>query len=446
MIRATKNPLRSRNFFSRACAVEAEYRGKFQSCKEYFPRSIVIPSEVEEPLFLTEMFELLAQDSQSKGRRGRLTTGHGVIDTPAFIPVGTQGSVKAISPRELRELDAQIILGNTYHLFVRPGIDVIRHFGGLHRFMNWNGPILTDSGGYQIFSLAKLRKITEEGVDFQNHVDGTPAFLTPEIAMEIQTTLGSDIAMVLDECAPYPCEYEYAARSAEMTTRWAKRCKEAVEAAVSAASQNNADGTAATTTKQQLIFGIVQGATFDDLRKSSAQAVVDLDFDGYAIGGVSVGEPEGEMKRAVESAEPFLPRNKSRYAMGLGTPPQMLEMIARGIDMFDCVLPTRLARNGTAFTATGTINLKNAEFALDKKPIEEDCACPTCREFVRGYIRHLVKAEEILGLRLITLHNLNFYLDLMKQARDTIENKTFDGFRKSFVSNYKTRVVDLEAG
>ena len=441
MIRATKNPLRSRNFFSRACAVEAEYRGKFQSCKEYFPRSIVIPSEVEEPLFLTEMFELLAQDSQSEGRRGRLTTGHGVIDTPAFIPVGTQGSVKAISPRELRELDAQIILGNTYHLFVRPGIDVIRHFGGLHRFMNWNGPILTDSGGYQIFSLAKLRKITEEGVDFQNHVDGTPAFLTPEIAMEIQTTLGSDIAMVLDECAPYPCEYEYAARSAEMTTRWAKRCKEAVEAAVSAASQNNADGTAATTTKQQLIFGIVQGATFDDLRKSSAQAVVDLDFDGYAIGGVSVGEPEGEMKRAVESAEPFLPKNKSRYAMGLGTPPQMLEMIARGIDMFDCVLPTRLARNGTAFTATGTINLKNAEFALDKKPIEEDCACPTCREFVRGYIRHLIKAEEILGLRLITLHNLNFYLDLMKQARDTIENKTFDGFRKSFVSNYKTRDV-----
>ncbi len=402
------------------------------------------------------MFELLAQDSQSKARRGRLTTEHGVIDTPAFIPVGTQGSVKAISPRELRELDAQIILGNTYHLFVRPGIDVIRHFGGLHRFMNWNGPILTDSGGYQIFSLAKLRKITEDGVDFQNHVDGTPAFITPEIAMEIQATLGSDIAMVLDECAPYPCEYEYAARSTEMTTRWARRCKrwreENIEHRTSniqhrtTASEQSAIPNPQSDIERQLLFGIVQGATFDDLRKSSAQAVVDLDFDGYAIGGVSVGEPEEEMMRAVESAEPFLPKNKLRYAMGLGTPPQLLEMIARGIDMFDCVLPTRLARNGTAFTADGTINLKNAEFALDKKPIEENCACPSCREFVRGYIRHLIKAEEILGLRLITLHNLHFYLDLMKQVRDTIENKTFDGFRKSFVSNYRTRVVDLGSG
>jgi len=402
------------------------------------------------------MFELLAQESQSKARRGRLTTKHGVIDTPAFIPVGTQGSVKAISPRELRELDAQIILGNTYHLFVRPGIDVIRHFGGLHRFMNWNRPILTDSGGYQIFSLAKLRKITEDGVDFQNHVDGTPAFITPEVAMEIQATLGSDIAMVLDECAPYPCEYEYAARSAEMTTRWARRCKRWREENIEHRTSNirhrttepeqSAIPNPQSGIERQLLFGIVQGATFDDLRKSSAQAVVDLDFDGYAIGGVSVGEPEEEMMRAVESAEPFLPKNKLRYAMGLGTPPQMLEMIARGIDMFDCVLPTRLARNGTAFTADGTINLKNAEFALDKKPIEENCACPSCREFVRGYIRHLIKAEEILGLRLITLHNLHFYLDLMKQARDTIENKTFDGFRKSFVSNYRTRVVDLGSG
>ena len=402
------------------------------------------------------MFELLAQESQSKARRGRLTTEHGVIDTPAFIPVGTQGSVKAISPRELRELDAQIILGNTYHLFVRPGIDVIRHFGGLHRFMNWNGPILTDSGGYQIFSLAKLRKITEDGVDFQNHVDGTPAFITPEIAMEIQATLGSDIAMVLDECAPYPCEYEYAARSAEMTTRWARRCKRWREENIEHRTSNirhrttepeqSAIPNPQSGIERQLLFGIVQGATFDDLRKSSAQAVVDLDFDGYAIGGVSVGEPEEEMMRAVESAEPFLPKNKLRYAMGLGTPPQLLEMIARGIDMFDCVLPTRLARNGTAFTADGTINLKNAEFALDKKPIEENCACPSCREFVRGYIRHLIKAEEILGLRLITLHNLHFYLDLMKQVRDTIENKTFDGFRKSFVSNYRTRVVDLGSG
>lgn len=383
------------------------------------------------------MFELLAQDRQSKARRGRLTTAHGAIDTPAFMPVGTQGSVKAMSPRELHELNAQIILGNTYHLFVRPGLDVIKHFGGLHRFMNWDGPILTDSGGYQIFSLAKLRKITEEGVHFQNHVDGTPAFISPEIAMEIQATLGSDIAMVLDECPPWPCERDYAARSLEMTTRWAKRCKNAVEAAVSAANQSKAAETAATTEKRQLVFGIIQGATFNDLRKESAQAIVDLSFDGYAIGGVSVGEPEEEMMRAVEASEPFLPKDKPRYAMGLGTPPQLLEMIARGMDMFDCVLPTRLARNGTAFTATGTLNLKNAEFALDKKPIEENCTCPACREFARGYVRHLVKAEEILGLRLITLHNLFFYVDLMRKSRDKIDNGTFDTFRAEFVRNYK---------
>src|SRR6266478_5357683 len=380
------------------------------------------------------MFDLLATDPRSKARRGRLTTAHGVIEAPTFIPVGTQGSVKAVSPRELCELDAQIILGNTYHLFVRPGIDVIRHFGGLHKFMNWNGPILTDSGGYQIFSLAKLRKITEEGVHFQNHIDGTPTFISPEIAMEIQTTLGGDIAMVLDECSPYPCEYDYAARSAEMTTRWAKRCK------TKSKIQNPKSEI-----ERQLVFGIVQGATFDDLRKSSAQATVELDFDGYAIGGVSVGEPEDEMMRAVESAEPFLPNDKPRYAMGLGTPPQLLEMIARGIDMFDCVLPTRLARNGTAFTASGTINLKNAEFALDKSPIEEDCACPTCREFARGYVRHLIKAEEILGLRLITLHNLHFYLDLMNRARAEIEGGTFDQFRRGFVMGYKVRDIDLAA-
>jgi queuine tRNA-ribosyltransferase len=389
-------------------------------------------------------FEILATDRRSKARRARLTTGHGMIDTPAFMAVGTQGSVKGVSPRELRELDAQIILANTYHLFVRPGLDVIKHFGGLHKFMNWDGPILTDSGGYQIFSLAKLRKITEDGVEFQNHIDGARAFISPESAMEIQVALGSDIAMTLDECVPYPCEYDYAAQSAELTTRWAKRCKEAVEAGVSPASPRTAADTAAATAKQ-LVFGIVQGATFEDLRKKSAQALVDLDFDGYAIGGVSVGEPEEEMMRAVESAESFLPRNKPRYAMGLGTPPQLLEMIARGMDMFDCVLPTRLARNGTAFTSTGTQNLKNAEFALDKGPIEENCACYACAEFSRGYIRHLIKAEEILGLRIITLHNLHFYLDLMRQARNRIENGEFDRFRREFVSNYKTRDVDSAA-
>jgi queuine tRNA-ribosyltransferase len=401
------------------------------------------------------MFELLAQDRQTKARRGRLTMANGVVNTPAFIPVGTQGSVKAMSPRELRELDAQIVLGNTYHLFVRPGLDVIKHFGGLHKFMNWNGPILTDSGGYQIFSLAKLRKITEEGVHFQNHVNGTPAFISPEIAIEIQATLGSDIAMVLDECAPYPCEYDYAARSAEMTARWARRCKRWKEENIQHPTSNIQSRT--TEPKQsairnpqsdierQLLFGIVQGSTFDNLRKSSAHAIVDLDFDGYAIGGVSVGEPEEEMMGAVESAEPALPKDKPRYAMGLGTPPQLLEMIARGMDMFDCVLPTRLARNGTAFTATGTINLKNAEFALDKSPIEENCVCPTCREFARGYVRHLIKAEEILGLQLITLHNLHFYLDLMNRARTEIERGTFDQFRRGFVMGYKVRDVELAA-
>jgi queuine tRNA-ribosyltransferase len=374
------------------------------------------------------MFELLCTDQCSKARRGRLTTAHGVIETPAFMPVGTQGSVKAVSPRELRELKAQIVLGNTYHLFVRPGLDVIRHFGGLHAFMNWDGPILTDSGGYQIFSLAKLRKITDEGVHFQNHLDGTPTFISPEIAMGIQATLGSDITMVLDECPPWPCERDYAARSLEMTIRWARRCKEA-----------NAERR-----MQQLVFGIVQGATFADLRRQSAEATVEIEFDGYAIGGVSVGEPEEEMMLAVENSEPFLPTDKPRYAMGLGTPPQLLELIARGLDMFDCVLPTRLARNGTAFTSGGTLNLKNAEFALDKRPIEENCACPACAEFTRGYIRHLVKAEEILGLRLITLHNLHFYLNLMAQSRTAIENGTFAQFRSDFVAAYKARGAIVE--
>ena len=388
------------------------------------------------------MFEVRATDKSTKARSGRLTTGHGVIETPAFMPVGTQGSVKAVSSRELRELNTQIVLANTYHLFVRPGLDVIRHFGGLHSFMNWDGPILTDSGGYQIFSLAKLRKITEEGAHFQNHVDGTPAFISPEIAMQIQTALGSDIAMVLDECLPWPCEYDVAARSTELTARWAQRCKRAVEAGVSPANLNNAAGAAATTANP-LLFGIVQGATFPELRKQSAQVLVEIGFDGYAIGGVSVGEPEEEMMRAVESGAQFLPENKPRYAMGLGTPPQLLELIARGMDMFDCVLPTRLARNGTAFAGTGTLNLKNAEFARDKNPIEQGCACPACNGYTRGYVRHLIKAEEILGLRLITLHNLHFYLELMRRARNTIEKGTFDQFRKDFVGNYKTREANL---
>jgi queuine tRNA-ribosyltransferase len=392
------------------------------------------------------MFELITQDAESKARRGRVTTAHGVIETPAFMPVGTQGTVKGVSPRELRELHAQIILGNTYHLFVRPGLNVIRHLGGLHAFINWNGPILTDSGGYQIFSLAKLRKITDDGVHFQNHVDGTPAFISPEIAMEIQHTLGSDIAMVLDECPPWPCERDYAARSLEMTTRWAKRCKIWWEANVQRSTSNAQRSITEDAALNSLLFGIVQGATYDDLRKESAQALVEIGFDGYAVGGVSVGEPEEEMMRAVEASEPHLPADRPRYAMGLGTPPQMLEMVARGIDMFDCVLPTRLARNGTAFTANGTLNLKNAEFAMQTGPIEEGCACAACSEFSRAYIRHLVKAEEILGLRLITLHNLHFYLELMRKARYAIEAGTFQQLRKDFVAGYKTRPQETEDG
>jgi len=371
------------------------------------------------------MFELLATDPATKARRGRLTTAHGVIETPVFMPVGTQGSVKAVSPAELRELDAQIILGNTYHLFVRPGMEVIEHFEGLHRFMNWHGPILTDSGGFQVFSLAKLRKITPEGVHFQNHLDGAPCFIGPETAMEIQATLGSDIAMAFDECPPYPCEYDYAARSLDLTLGWAQRCRDWVRARDAAGTPRGA------------LFGIVQGATYADLRRQSAEALVSMDFEGYAVGGVSVGEPEPEMMAAVEASEPFLPADKPRYAMGLGTPPQMLEMVARGIDMFDCVLPTRIARNGTAFTAAGTINLKNAPYIRDKGPIEEGCACPACREFTRGYLRHLVKAEEILGLRLISLHNLHFYLGLMARARREIEAGTFERFRREFVAGYQ---------
>jgi queuine tRNA-ribosyltransferase len=283
--------------------------------------------------------------------------------------------------------------------------------------MAWDGPILTDSGGFQVFSLAKLRRVTEEGVHFQNHVDGTPMFLGPRESMEIQATLGSDICMLFDECPPHPCSYDDANESLDRTLRWAAQCKE--------------------TATPGLKFGIVQGSSYADLRRKSAEALVQIGFDGYAVGGVSVGEPEPEMFAAIENAEPYLPTNRPRYAMGLGTPPQMVEMVARGIDMFDCVLPTRLARNGTAFTKNGTIALKNAQYTKDNAPIEPGCTCLACRTFCRGYLRHLVKAEEILGLRLITLHNLHFYLDLMAQARARLEAGSFDPWRREFVANYR---------
>jgi queuine tRNA-ribosyltransferase len=367
-------------------------------------------------------FQLLKTDSASRARRGRLITRHGSIETPVFMPVGTQGTVKAMTPEELKKVGAQIILGNTYHLFLRPGLEVIKHFGGLHRFVSWNDPILTDSGGFQVFSLAKLRRITEDGVHFSSHIDGSPCFLNPEIAMEIQATLGSDIIMAFDECPPYPSEWRNAALSLDRTLRWAERCRSWTSAWP--------DG------NRPLLFGIVQGATYPDLRVKSAQSLVAMDFDGYAIGGVSVGESEPEMMLAIETSEPFLPSDKPRYAMGLGTPTQMVEMVARGIDMFDCVLPTRLARNGTAFTEFGTLNLKNNPYRLDERPIEESCDCSTCQAFTRGYIRHLIKAEEILGLRLITLHNLHFYLNLTDRIRTALENETFPDFRQKFIANY----------
>lgn len=368
------------------------------------------------------MFELLQTDSESQARRGRLTTAHGEIQTPIFMPVGTRASVKAVSPAELIELEAQIILGNTYHLWLRPGPDVVKRFGGLHGFMNWDRPILTDSGGFQVWSLAKLRKIEADGVRFQSHLDGSAMFLSPEKSMEIQADLGSDIVMAFDECPPYPCERDYAAKSLELTLNWETRCRRWFD--------DYADPA-----KQQL-FAIVQGSTFADLREESAKKLVDLDFHGYAIGGVSVGEPEDEMMRAVEHSVPFLPSDRPRYAMGLGQPDQLVEMVARGVDMFDCVLPTRVARHGTAYTEDGTLNFNNKRFELDDQPISPDTH-PLCAGFSRGYIRHLVNQGEILGMRLLTLHNLHFYLSLMTRIRCAIEDGSFARFREEFVSRYR---------
>ena len=368
-------------------------------------------------------FTLLKTDSSSKARAGVLHTRRGDVETPVFMPVGTQATVKAVTPEELRSLGAKIILGNTYHLHVRPGEKVIAELGGLHRFMAWDRSILTDSGGFQVFSLSKLRRITEEGVHFQNHLDGTPTFIGPETSMQIQRDLGSDVVMAFDECPPFPCTYVEAAKSLELTTRWERRSREWWKTQ--------------TEEGRPLLFGIVQGSSFADLREKSARSLVEIGFDGYAVGGVSVGEPEPEMMKAVESSVPFLPEHAPRYAMGLGTPPQLVEMVARGIDMFDCVLPTRIARNGTAFTASGSVNLKNAPFTRDPLPIEEGCTCPACRDFSRAYLRHLIKAEEILGLRLVTLHNLHFYITLMGKIRNAILDGSFAEFRQKFVSGYR---------
>jgi len=369
------------------------------------------------------MFVLHNTDGDA--RRGTLTTTHGEIQTPMFMPVGTRATVKTLDTRDLNELEAQIILGNTYHLNLRPGPETIHAAGGLHTFMGWNKPILTDSGGFQVFSLAKMAKIKDDGVAFQSHIDGSPLFLGPKEAMSIQRDLGSDIAMVFDDCPPYPAERERVTTAVERTARWAAECRE----------QPRADG--------QLIFGIVQGGCHADLRERSAADITALDFDGHAIGGLSVGEPEPEMLAMAAHTAPLLSADKPRYAMGLGTPAQLVELVARGVDIFDCVLPTRLARNGTAFTYDGAFALKGAAYKEDFGPIEADCDCFTCTHHTRAYVRHLLNVDEILGLRLLTLHNLRLYLRLMSDMRKHIEAGTFGEFRLEFAARYTptTRVA-----
>ncbi|MSU04745.1 MAG: tRNA guanosine(34) transglycosylase Tgt [Pedosphaera sp.] len=364
------------------------------------------------------MFELLAKDPTSRARLGRLHTAHGVVETPVFMPVGTQASVKALDNRELLEMGTQILLGNTYHLSIRPGMPIIQQAGGLHRFMNWSGPILTDSGGFQVFSLGKIRKIRDHGVEFRSHLDGSPIFLGPKESMKIQRLLGSDIAMVFDECPPHIATRDEVARAVQRTLQWAAVCRE----------QPRAPG--------QLVFGIVQGTHYADLRKKCATELIAMDFDGYAIGGVSVGEPEPEMMRAVEISEPHLPENKARYAMGLGTPAQLVELVSRGVDMFDCVLPTRVARNGTAFTSKGTFSIKGGAVKADFNPIDPSCDCFACRNHSRAYIRHLLNVNEILGLRLVSIHNSHFFLKVMKDIRNHLQNGTFSDFRNEFISGY----------
>ena len=364
------------------------------------------------------MFELLKTDPHSRARLGRVTTTRGVIDTPAFMPVGTQGSVKALDPRELLEMGTQIILGNTYHLFIRPGLDIITAAGDLHKFINWPLPILTDSGGFQVFSLAKIRKIQEHGVQFRSHLDGSLLFLGPEEAMHIQRVLASDIAMVFDDCPPHDATPRGLRDAVDRTIRWARECR----------VQPRAPG--------QSVFGIVQGGANPALREECARELVAMDFDGYAIGGVSVGEPEAEMFKAVESTEPFLPPGKARYAMGLGTPAQMVELIARGVDLFDCVLPTRVARNGTAFTSKGAISIKAGLYKADFRPIEDDCACYACRNFTRAYLRHLLNVGEILGLRIVSVHNSHMFLNLMVRIRAALATGTFHEFRRDFIAGY----------
>jgi queuine tRNA-ribosyltransferase len=370
-------------------------------------------------------FELLATDGAA--RRGRLTTAHGAIDTPVFMPVGTQATVKGLTPDDLETAGARIVLGNTYHLLLRPGHELIASLGGLHRFMGWPGAILTDSGGFQVWSLAKLRKVTDDGVEFRAPFDGATRFLSPELAIEIQRALGADIAMVLDECLAYPATRETTERSLARTLHWAERCR--------AAHAPGQDG--------QALFGIVQGGSDEEVRARAAAATVALDFDGYAIGGMAVGEPKPRMYALTELVAGALPADRPRYLMGVGKPEDLVESVARGVDMFDCVLPTRNARNGQAFTSTGTVTIKQAQWTRDPAPLDADCGCYTCRHFSRAYLRHLYVAEELLSSRLLTLHNVHFYLGLMAAIREAITARTFAAFRARFYMQYAVSSGDV---
>ncbi|MDQ0289364.1 tRNA guanosine(34) transglycosylase Tgt [Oligosphaera ethanolica] len=363
-------------------------------------------------------FCIKCRDPHSRARRGELTTAHGTVQTPVFMPVGTQATVKAMAPNELRDMGAEIILGNTYHLNLRPGMDIMRAAGGLHRFMAWERAILTDSGGFQVFSLSKLGKKTTEGVHFQSHIDGTRLFMGPVESMAIQRDLGSDIAMVFDDCTAWPATWDEAQRSLDLTLRWAAICRE----------QPRAPG--------QQVFGIVQGSVFPDLREKAVKALCELDFDGIALGGVSVGEPEAEMVKVLHTCAPLLPEDKPHYLMGVGTPRQLIIGVMNGIDMFDCVLPTRMGRNGSAYVPTGTLPIKAAVYKEDFTPIQDGCGCYACRHFTRAYIRHLLNTNEILGARLMTTHNLFFFLDLMRQAREHLEKGDFQPFAEEILRLY----------
>ncbi len=363
-------------------------------------------------------FAVQYEDKQSAARLGMMHTPHGDVPTPVFMPVGTQATVKTLAPRDLERLGATLILANTYHLYLRPGPDVVAEMGGLHRFMAWRGPILTDSGGFQVFSMEGLRKVTEDGVVFRSHVDGSEHVFTPEKVMRIQEQLGADIIMCFDECAT-PTDYAYSKAAMERTHRWAERCK------------------AAHTRPDQALFGIVQGGIFPDLRRQSAGFIASLDFPGIAIGGLSVGESKQEMYRTLELLEPELPRHKPRYLMGVGAPEDILEAVARGVDMFDCVLPTRLARNGAVFNRTGRLNLRNAQYTRDPRPIEDGCACYTCQNFSRAYMRHLIMSDEILGLHLATIHNVHFLLQLMRDIRKAIAEDRFALFKDDFLAAFR---------